>query len=142
MAGGELKNNFNQENDKKITNNNKRMMTKLDIKINLCMMKLKKKFNERSKTKYIAFKTIRTKFDSINKWAYFLLLLLNSNMFFWREEREKRGEENAPLEPNRCFDDGTCRITVKGVARHFQVPTSSLKTTYEDWTTLHMLPTR
>lgn len=44
MAGGELKNNFNQENDKKITNNNKRMMTKLDIKINLRRMKLKKKF--------------------------------------------------------------------------------------------------
>jgi len=44
MAGDELKNNFNQENDKKITNNNKRMMTKLDIKINLRRMKLKKKF--------------------------------------------------------------------------------------------------
>jgi hypothetical protein len=43
MAGDELKNNFNQENDKKITNNNKRMMTKLDIKINLRRMKLKKK---------------------------------------------------------------------------------------------------
>jgi len=67
-----LKNSFNQDKDKKITNQNQKNNDQIWYKIKCWQMELKtNKFNKRFKTKNIVIKRIRTKFNSINQWLDF-----------------------------------------------------------------------
>jgi hypothetical protein len=68
--------NWKTSNQEKYKKKNKKMRTKLDIKIKYQEMKLRSKW-----IKFDIIKRMRNKIDKINKWQYFFEFLQGKNVF-------------------------------------------------------------